>query len=250
MSAASARPCSGARLRPWSPPVSGPRSGPHRRWTCRPATRWSSPPPSPGRRRQFLQPVSTPWWPSSTTRRTRRHRSRRRPTGPASSTWSATPTTSPGGTSTWSKCCRIRTRTPWSCRSCWPALRASADASTSRSPCTSRRTPGCSLRSQPGPPRRFPRDGGTCSGPAGATTTWSSCPRLRSNALCGVRLPADVAYWCRFVVRPSRGLAAGVHTVGGIRQFDGDLQVGGVTWALRPRADAGRDDVPQSADRR
>jgi hypothetical protein len=74
-------------------------------------------------------------------------------------------------------------------------------------------------------------------------------PRLRSNALCGVRLPADTAHWCRFVVRPSRSLAAGVHTVG-IRQFDGDLQWAAVTWALRPRADAGREAAPQAADRR
>ena len=59
-------------------------------------------------------------------------------------------------------------------------------------------------------------------------------PRLGSNALCGVRLHADAAHECRFVLLPSKGLAQGTHTIA-IRQFDADLQVGGVTWALRPR---------------
>ncbi len=59
-------------------------------------------------------------------------------------------------------------------------------------------------------------------------------PRLRSNPLCGVRLHADAAHECRFVLHPSKGLALGTHTIA-IRQFDDDLQVGGVTWALRPR---------------
>ena len=58
-------------------------------------------------------------------------------------------------------------------------------------------------------------------------------PRLRSNAFCGVRLHAGAAHECRFVVAPSKGMAAGLHTVE-IRQFDEDLQVGGVAWALRP----------------
>lgn len=59
-------------------------------------------------------------------------------------------------------------------------------------------------------------------------------PRLRSNAMCGVRLHADALHESRFVVRPSKGMAAGLSTVE-IRQFDGDLQVGGVKWALRPK---------------
>ncbi len=59
-------------------------------------------------------------------------------------------------------------------------------------------------------------------------------PRLRSNPLCGVRLHADAAHECRFVLHPSKGLALGTHTIA-IRQFDDDLQVGGVTWALRPK---------------
>ncbi len=62
-------------------------------------------------------------------------------------------------------------------------------------------------------------------------------PRLRSNALCQVRLHAGAAHQCRFVLQPSKGLAAGLHIVE-IRQFDGDTQVGGITWALRPRRDA------------
>ncbi|MEA2181733.1 MAG: hypothetical protein QOF69_918 [Solirubrobacteraceae bacterium] len=59
-------------------------------------------------------------------------------------------------------------------------------------------------------------------------------PRLRRNAICGVRLHADALHKCRFVVRPSKGMAAGLSTVE-IRQFDGDLQVGGVKWGLRPK---------------
>lgn len=59
-------------------------------------------------------------------------------------------------------------------------------------------------------------------------------PRLRSNGLCGIRLPAAAALKCRFVLKPSKGLAAGRHTIA-IRQFDEGLQVGGITWALRPK---------------
>jgi hypothetical protein len=59
-------------------------------------------------------------------------------------------------------------------------------------------------------------------------------PRLRSNPMCGVRLHAGAAHRCRFVLQPSKGLAAGLHTVE-IRQFDEGLQVGGITWALRPK---------------
>jgi hypothetical protein len=47
-----------------------------------------------------------------------------------------------------------------------------------------------------------------------------------------------------------QGVACQVIAPSLIRQFDGDLQVGGVTWALRPRADAGREAAPQSVDRR
>jgi serine protease len=59
-------------------------------------------------------------------------------------------------------------------------------------------------------------------------------PRLRGNAFCGVALHAGAAHGCRFVLRPSKGMANGLHTIE-IRQFDGPLQVGGVTWALRPK---------------
>ena len=59
-------------------------------------------------------------------------------------------------------------------------------------------------------------------------------PRLRSNAFCGVRMHADAAHECRFIVRPSRGMAAGKHTIE-VRQFAADLQVGGVGWVLRPK---------------
>jgi subtilisin family serine protease len=58
-------------------------------------------------------------------------------------------------------------------------------------------------------------------------------PRIRSNALCGLRLHADAAHECRFVLQPSMRLADGIHTIA-IRQFDDGLQVGGITWALRP----------------
>lgn len=60
-------------------------------------------------------------------------------------------------------------------------------------------------------------------------------PRLRGNAFCGVPLHAGAAHKCRFVLRPSKGMANGLHTIE-IRQFDGELQVGGVTWALRAKA--------------
>jgi len=58
-------------------------------------------------------------------------------------------------------------------------------------------------------------------------------PRLRLNEFCGVSLFAGAAHECRFVVQPSKSLAAGLHTIA-IRQYDGPIQVGGVTWALRP----------------
>lgn len=58
-------------------------------------------------------------------------------------------------------------------------------------------------------------------------------PRIRSNALCGVRLHAGAAHECRFILQPSKRLADGLHTIA-IRQFDENLQVGGITWALRP----------------
>ena len=59
-------------------------------------------------------------------------------------------------------------------------------------------------------------------------------PRLRSNAFCDVRLTAAVAHKCRFILKPSKGLAAGLHTIA-IRQFEQGIQVGGITWALRPK---------------
>jgi len=58
-------------------------------------------------------------------------------------------------------------------------------------------------------------------------------PRIRSNALCGVGLHADAAHECTFTLQPSKRLADGLHTIA-IRQFDEGLQVGGITWALRP----------------
>jgi hypothetical protein len=73
-------------------------------------------------------------------------------------------------------------------------------------------------------------------------------PSLRSNALCGAGCRgrrALVPVRCPALPGPGR---EGPRR--GNSQFDGDLQVGGVTWALRPRADAGREDVPQSGDRR
>lgn len=57
-------------------------------------------------------------------------------------------------------------------------------------------------------------------------------PRLRSNALCGALLPPE-ALPCRFFLRPSKRLAAGNHTIA-IRQFEAGVQLGGVTWMLRP----------------
>jgi hypothetical protein len=59
-------------------------------------------------------------------------------------------------------------------------------------------------------------------------------PRLRSNAFCGVRIAAAAAHKCRFMLKPSKGLAAGLHTIA-VRQFEQGMQVGGVTWALRPK---------------
>jgi hypothetical protein len=70
--------------------------------------------------------------------------------------------------------------------------------------------------------------------PGGNEDMVLAIPRLRRNAICGVRLHADALHKCRFVVRPSKGMAAGLSTVE-IRQFDGDLQVGGVKWGLRPK---------------
>ena len=58
-------------------------------------------------------------------------------------------------------------------------------------------------------------------------------PRIRSNALCGVGLHADAAHECTFILQPSKRLADGLHTIA-IRQFDEGVQVGGITWALRP----------------
>jgi len=63
-------------------------------------------------------------------------------------------------------------------------------------------------------------------------------PRLRSNALCGAVLPPE-ALKCRFVLKPSKGLAAGNHTIA-IRQFENGVQVGGITWMLRPAKKKGR----------
>lgn len=60
-------------------------------------------------------------------------------------------------------------------------------------------------------------------------------PRLRSNAFCGVRLPAAAALRCRFVLQPSKGLSAGQHTIT-VRQFEKGFQLGGITWALRPQS--------------
>jgi hypothetical protein len=57
-------------------------------------------------------------------------------------------------------------------------------------------------------------------------------PRLRSNAFCNMRLPLAAALRCRFVLQPSKGLAAGLHTIA-VRQFEQGIQVGGITWALR-----------------
>ena len=63
-------------------------------------------------------------------------------------------------------------------------------------------------------------------------------PRLRSNALCGVVLPPE-ALKCRFLLKPSKGLGAGSHTIA-IRQYEDGLQVGGITWMLRPVAKKGK----------
>jgi hypothetical protein len=71
-------------------------------------------------------------------------------------------------------------------------------------------------------------------GPGGEEHLMLEVPRLRSNAFCGVRLHAGAAHECRFVLRPSKGMAAGLHTVE-IRQFDDELQVGGIAWALRSK---------------
>ena len=57
-------------------------------------------------------------------------------------------------------------------------------------------------------------------------------PRLRANQFCGLALHAGAAHECRFIVEPTKSLAHGLHTIA-IRQFDGPIQVGGVTWALR-----------------
>lgn len=64
-------------------------------------------------------------------------------------------------------------------------------------------------------------------------------PRLRGNALCGVQIAGAAAYKCRFVLKPSKGLAAGMHTIA-VRQFEQGIQVGGITWALRPKRKAKR----------
>jgi serine protease len=63
-------------------------------------------------------------------------------------------------------------------------------------------------------------------------------PRLRSNALCGALLPPE-ALQCRFILKPSKRLAAGNHTIA-IRQFEAGVQVGGVTWMLRPAKKKGK----------
>lgn len=59
-------------------------------------------------------------------------------------------------------------------------------------------------------------------------------PRLRSNPLCGVRLPGAANLPCRFVLQQSKGLKAGNHTIA-IRQFEKNVQVGAITWMLRPK---------------
>lgn len=58
-------------------------------------------------------------------------------------------------------------------------------------------------------------------------------PRLRSNAFCGIRLSMAAAHHCRFILKPSKGLAGGLHTIS-VQQFEQGVQVGGITWALRP----------------
>ena len=59
-------------------------------------------------------------------------------------------------------------------------------------------------------------------------------PRLRSNAFCDVRIAAAAAHKCQFILKPSKGLATGIHTIA-VRQFEQGMQVGGVKWALCPK---------------
>ena len=73
----------------------------------------------------------------------------------------------------------------------------------------------------------------------GRDTAVLEVPRLRSNAFCDVRLTAAAVHKCRFILKPSKGLATGLHTIA-VRQFEQGIQVGGVTWALRPKRKTGR----------
>jgi hypothetical protein len=77
-----------------------------------------------------------------------------------------------------------------------------------------------------------------CSSLAGGSGLTSS----RESPFHGVQHkqePAERAAW--------RGE---IQVVANPHERHASLQVGGVTWARRPRADAGREDVPQFADRR
>ena len=61
-------------------------------------------------------------------------------------------------------------------------------------------------------------------------------PSRRALNTRGVILPAEARYPSRFVLRPARGLMLGTHRLS-IRQLWNGLEVGRITWALRPDSD-------------
>jgi serine protease len=63
-------------------------------------------------------------------------------------------------------------------------------------------------------------------------------PRTPTIRLRDVLLRAGARHASRFVVNPGPGLAAGMHRIA-IRQVWEGVEVGGITWALRPKGDVG-----------
>jgi hypothetical protein len=60
-------------------------------------------------------------------------------------------------------------------------------------------------------------------------------PRIRSLPLCNVRLNRSSRHKCRLIIQGSKSLSKGSHSVA-IRQIFEGLEVGRVTWVLRPHA--------------
>lgn len=59
-------------------------------------------------------------------------------------------------------------------------------------------------------------------------------PHLRRIRLCNLLLPKGAKYKCRFIVSGREGFENGVHQIA-IRQIFEKLEVGRITWAIRPK---------------